>query len=379
MTIPIPQSQVLPEFPQPLSAPGRRHDPVRLPVRHWCEGSREDAVTGLVAFPDFHSRLPRAIAEAFTDGRLVALAIGDVDGLKQHVEASNANSATDYGHLAGNRVMAQLGAITGRWFQDQPWEYACAATFGGDEVIIAAAVDNATQFDTAVQELRDQLVLALPVPVSFAWTAVSAAHTRPDPTGPRWRHTFTDLLLSTVDRTLFTHKAARRAANGPGGIVAVTELPENGYEARALLPLPSGPAVMHVSAQPTRIAGRRMLLLPCLGPAGLRGTRLRVRYPDTTRTVTAVTYAGRAAIPDPRQDDASNPVPLTVQAGRARTPHRMPDDLAAALTTAGLDWAVLPAHEQAQLLHLITESADTTVRTARINAACAAVTAHTPR
>lgn len=34
-------------------------DPSSMPLRHWCAGSREDAVTGLVAFPDFHSHLPR--------------------------------------------------------------------------------------------------------------------------------------------------------------------------------------------------------------------------------------------------------------------------------------------------------------------------------
>jgi hypothetical protein len=88
----------------PLASSVPLFDPAQLPLRTWCAGSREDAVTGLVAFPDFHSHIPRALAAALTRGGLVGLAIGDVDGLKNHVEKANATEPDCYGHLAGNKV-----------------------------------------------------------------------------------------------------------------------------------------------------------------------------------------------------------------------------------------------------------------------------------
>ncbi|UQA93710.1 nucleotidyl cyclase domain-containing protein [Streptomyces halobius] len=370
----------------PLASSVPLFDPAWMPLRNWCAGSREDAVTGLVAFPDFHSHIPRALAAALTGGGLVGLAIGDVDGLKDHVEKANATEPGCYGHLAGNKVMARLGAVTRTWFHQQPWEAGCAATFGGDEVIIAAALDDASTFHRAIAELRDQLAHELPVRVSLALTFASAEHL-PARRGPGgWKHAFTDRLLAAVDRCLFTHKTSRRTGRGEGGIIAVTQPPLPGHAApaedhRVLLPLPTGVETLHVLARPVGAGARGMLLLPCTGPVGLRGKRLRVTFPDgTAHTAVAVSLHGQAAIPHetPEAAEAEWPgIPLTLQPIRDRIGRSVPDDLAAALERASLDWSVLPAHEQAQMLHLISESATADIRTARITAVIDAVATRT--
>ncbi|MCZ1008437.1 YdeI/OmpD-associated family protein [Streptomyces lydicus] len=356
-------------------------DPSQMPLRTWCEGSREDAVTGLVAFPDFHSHIPRCLVTALSEGRLVALSIGDVDGLKNHVERTNSTNPASYGHLAGNEVMATVGATTRAWFREQPFDSGCAATFGGDEVIIAAVVDDVGRFHRALGGLRDRLGSALPVTVSFALMFVTADDL-PAERERGWRHAFTDTLLATVDRALFMHKAARRAGGGEGGIIAVTRPLQPtasdpaGPEPLVLLPLPTASDIVHVVARPERIGGRDFLLLPCRGPVGQRGTRLRIGFPTgSAKTVVAYALRRQAAVPYVAVADGVTGVPLTVQGVRDRTPRSVPEDLAAALERAGLDWTALPAHEQAQILHLVTEAGTPEIRTGRITAAVDAVAA----
>ncbi|MEU1516252.1 GGDEF domain-containing protein [Streptomyces sp. NPDC005811] len=375
-------------LPDPLTASVPLFDPAQMPLRTWCAGSREDPLTGLITFPDFHSHIPRALAAALAEGELVGLAIGDVDGLKEHVEQANATDPTCYGHLAGNQVMARLGAATRSWFHTQPWQYGCAATFGGDEVIIAATLDNASAFHRAVAELRDRLADELPVRVSFALTVASTEHLPANREQSGWKHVFTDALLAATDKCLFATKSARRARGGEGGVIAVTQPPLPGPTApardpRTLLPLPAGTEQLHVLARPLDTGGHRMLLLPCTGPAGLRGKRLRVTHPDgRARTAVAVSMRGQAAISIPDEPPTALPagapgIALTLQPIRERADRGVPDDLAAALDRADLDWAVLPGHEQAQMLHLITESATTDIRTARITATIDAVATRT--
>lgn len=357
-------------------------DPGQMPLRTWCAGSREDPLTGLVAFPDFHSHLPRELATALLAGDLVALAIGDVDGLKDHVETANATDPDCFGHLAGNKVMAQLGATTRTWFHQQPWTSGCAATFGGDEVIIAAAVDDPSEFHTAIGELRDGLAAVLPTRVSFALAITCADHLPTDRRGSRWKHTFTDRLLGAVDRCLFAHKAARRSTGGGGGIIAVTEVPSGApgtitSPLHSLLPLPSGVQTLHATARPAALAGRPVLMLPCTGPKGLRGQRFRISYPHLApRTEVVVSARGQAAIPVHLSQLAGPAIPVTLQPVRPPAARRVPGDLAAALERAGLDWGMLPGHEQAQALHLITESASPAIRDARISAVVRAVATH---
>ncbi|MFI6350250.1 hypothetical protein [Streptomyces sp. NPDC050560] len=380
-----PRGQHCPQAPgqDPLTRSVPLFDPAQLPLRDWCTGSREDAVTGLVAFPDFHSHIPRAIAAALTRGGLVGLAIGDVDGLKRHVEHANATDPDCYGHLAGNKVMAQLGAMTRSWFHQQPWTAGCAATFGGDEVIVIAELDGAPGFYRAVAELRDRLASELPVTVSFALTFVSAGYLPAERDLSRWKHTFTDRLLAAVDRCLFTHKAARRDSGTEGGVLAVTHLPLPWVPVQPanediLLPLPTADETLHVLARPLGTRGQGMLLLPCAGPAGLRGQRLRVSFPNgTSRTAVAVSFRGQAAIPHGTPEPEEPGLPLALQAVRERSPRNLPADVAAALERAGLDWSTLPAHEQAHMLHLITESATPDIRSARVTAAIDAVATRT--
>ncbi|MDT0318557.1 GGDEF domain-containing protein [Streptomyces millisiae] len=361
-----------------LSASVPLFDPTRLPLKSWCAGSREDPLTGLIAFPDFHSSLPRELAATLAAGGMAALAIGDVDGLKQHVERANATEPGSYGHLAGNKVMARLGAVTREWFHQQHFEAGCAATFGGDEVIIAAAIDDPAAFHRAVADLRNRLAAALPTGVSFALAVTADGHLPVEREGNGWKHTFTDRLLAAVDRCLFAHKAARRQEGGRGGTIAVTEppAPAAGDVSRTLLPLPAGEETLHVLARPAPLAGRTALLLPCAGPTGLRGRRFRVTYPDLgAKTEVVVSLNGQAAVP--AVSPPAGPLPLALRAIRPPTLRGVPGDLAASLERAGLAWAVLPAHEQAQMLHLITESATEAIRTARITAAVDAIATRT--
>ncbi|WP_017239002.1 hypothetical protein [Streptomyces sp. SS] len=370
-----------PPVHDPLTSSVPLFDPSQMPLRTWCEGSREDAVTGLVAFPDFHSHIPRCLAAALKAGRLVALAIGDVDGLKDHVERTNSTNPASYGHLAGNEVMATVGATTRAWFREQPFDSGCAATFGGDEVILAAVVDDAAQFHQALGVLRDRLGAVLPVTVSFALMFVAAGDL-PAERERSWKHAFTNTLLAAVDRTLFTHKAARRAGGGQGGIIAVTRPPllserdQAGPDPMVLLPLPATSHVVHVVARPERIGGRDFLLLPCRGPVGQRGAQLRVTFPTgSSKTVVAYALRGQAAVPYAALTDGVTGVPLTVRGVRDRTPRSVPEDLAAALERTGLDWSSVPAHEQAQILHLITEAGTEEIRAGRVTAAVDAVAA----
>jgi len=356
-------------------------DPSRLPLRAWCTGSREDPLTGLIAFPDFHSNIPRELAAVLMRGGLIGLAIGDVDGLKEHVETSNATDPGCYGHLAGNRVMARLGAVAREWFGDQTWAAACVATFGGDEVIVAAAVENADAFHGAIGDLRDRLAAALPTPVSFALTVVSGEHLPPNRDGHGWKHTFTDCLLAAVDRCLFTYKAARRSDAGiGGGTIAVTEPPAGTAHvaSRALLSLPGQGEALHVVARPAKDRYPAALLLPCNGPEGLRGRRFRVtRVGADTTTEVVVSLDGQAALPSSHRDhDAA--VAVVLRSMRDPRRQRMPLDLAARLAEADLDWSALPPPEQAQMLLLIRESADADIRAARITAAVESVRTRRP-
>ncbi|MEU5903757.1 MULTISPECIES: hypothetical protein [unclassified Micromonospora] len=358
-------------------------DPTQLPLREWCAGSREDPLTGLIAFPDFHHYLPHRLVSTLARGGIVGLAIGDVDGLKQHVEAANTSDPASFGHLAGNRVMARLGLEARTWFHRLSWSEGCVATFGGDEVIIAAAIDAPQDFVLAITELRDRLAATLPVPVSFGLMMVGARHLPAGQSGETWPHPFTDTLLATVDRCLFAHKAMRRARSAGGAIVAITQPPEpdNARRPADLSTLPALPAAQGspacAVARLTEVSGRAVLLLPYAGPQGLRGSLYRVAInggKPTTQVVLSV--HGQAALAASPDDD-SNEVAVTLQVIHPSTPAQVPDDLAAALTAAGGTWHALPMHERGQLLHLIRESATPAVRAQRITAAVAAVTVRT--
>jgi GGDEF domain-containing protein len=345
-----------------------------MPLRHWCAGSREDAVTGLVAFPDFHSHLPRELVTALGEGRMVGLAIGDVDGLKAHVEQTNATSATSFGHLEGNRVMSRLGATTRDWFHDQPWERGCAATFGGDEVIVAAITEGHDDFAAALGRLRDTLAIQLPVTVSFAYAIITPT-ALPEQRPAGWKHGFTDQALTEVDHALFLHKDARRSASTTGGTLALTYLPSplGTAGAVALAPQPTPGQTAHVVARPGPLAGT--IVLPCRGPEGMRGQRLRVSAPgQKTRTELVLSQNGQAVLTGSRLV-LTTPTALRLEGVRERSAHTVPSDLAEQLERLDLDWSAVPAHEQTQILHLLIEASDPHIRAGRLDNAITAIRA----
>lgn len=197
----------------------------RLPVGGgWCTAAREDPITGLVAFPDFDAHFPHHLTQALRRGLRVGLAIGDVDRLKEYVEAANAADPTNFGHLAGNALMAQLGRLTTAWFDRQMFGRGCVSTFGGDEVIIAAEVPALGDFHDAVRELRDKLGAALPRTVSFALAVLGPEALPPAAPGPGApRHLYTH-LVATVDRCLFARKVTRTSGTDDG-LVTIAALP----------------------------------------------------------------------------------------------------------------------------------------------------------
>jgi GGDEF domain-containing protein len=174
----------------------------------WVTRARSDPVTGLVAFPDFHTAFPAHLVDAMACGAAVGVAIGDVDHLTGYGGGFDAVHPERFGHLAGNAVMARLGDLSAAWFFEQAFEAGCVSTFGGDEVIIAAEVEEPVTFELAITALRDRCRRELPRTVSFALTMVTPnvpglRERLPDPRGAA------DLVLATVDLTLFTRKAAR--------------------------------------------------------------------------------------------------------------------------------------------------------------------------
>ncbi|MFD4356760.1 GGDEF domain-containing protein [Nocardia sp. NPDC058518] len=187
----------------------------------WLTGARSDPITGLVAFPDLY---PRAVVDALdsaaAEHTLFGLAIGDVDDLKIHVEHTNATDPDSFGHLAGNALMTELGAVCREWFADTELPAGCVSTFGGDEVIIVATGITERGFTDSVTDLRDRCRDALPCTVSFASTVVGPGLVWPSK-DPAVRAKF---LLAAVDRALFAAKASRRAARGPAGAVVTVDL-----------------------------------------------------------------------------------------------------------------------------------------------------------
>ena len=207
--------------------------PAALPSRGgWGEDARPDPITGLVAFPDFHAALPLLLTEALVSGRLVGVAIGDVDHLKRYVEGSNAADPAQFGHLAGNAFMARLGVVCTSWFREQPFPSGCVSTFGGDEVIVAVTLNEREEFPAAIAALRDRCSAKLPRTVSFALAVVSSGTP-----GVRSRLVdpvaTADLVLAGVDRTLFRRKAARRRRSDDGFVAAVELDLETGKHAVA--------------------------------------------------------------------------------------------------------------------------------------------------
>ncbi|GIL32032.1 diguanylate cyclase domain-containing protein [Actinocatenispora comari] len=186
----------------------RRPSPVAGP---WCFDCRDEPNTGLVCFPDFHQRLPGHVTAALAAGRSVGVAIGDVDGLTEYVE--HANQIGSWGHQAGNELMRRAGQLAREWFSDQITD-GCLSTFGGDEIVLVAETPDADTFAEHADQLRALLCTQVDCTVSFAVGILD-----PDAFGA-W---LCATLLGSIDRALFTAKAARH--NGlPAGFLARTPI-----------------------------------------------------------------------------------------------------------------------------------------------------------
>jgi GGDEF domain-containing protein len=164
-----------------------------------------DPLTGLVAYPSFEAHMIEALPQLASDG--VQLAIGDVDDLRGYVTAAKLNDAALFGHLAGNDCMRRVGEATRKWEAEvlDGWPFAVCATFGGDEVIVAAAGRPYDIFLDALTDLIVRIRAAAPRPCSFA-----SATTRPVSRFATSAELAYRRLVSNVDASLFCHKAAVR-------------------------------------------------------------------------------------------------------------------------------------------------------------------------
>lgn len=174
----------------------------------WAAHARPDPVTGLVSFPDFHAAFPGHLANALRHDEVIGLAIGDVDHLTGYSSRLDPAHPERFGHLAGNAIMARLGNVSAAWFREQSFWAGCVSTFGGDEIIIAAAVRDPEVFEIAIVTLRDRCSAELPRTVSFALTMLSADEPAMRPALNRTVYA-ANLALATVDMMLFRRKAGR--------------------------------------------------------------------------------------------------------------------------------------------------------------------------
>jgi GGDEF domain-containing protein len=200
-----------------------------LPVVGWCVDARQDPITGLVAFPDFNFFLPDILAFCTSNGYDLGIAIGDVDNLKDYVENSKRMDPSAYGHLAGCALMQTLGLVAACWFHGISPTFGCVSTFGGDEIIVALAVDRGAdaRFEALVVELRNELLDSLPRSVSFGWTVAHLDNAGSEPTDRQHHRRRCTTLLSAVDMALLRQKTALRDAGLPSkGFV--TKAPAHG-------------------------------------------------------------------------------------------------------------------------------------------------------
>jgi GGDEF domain-containing protein len=164
-----------------------------------------DPLTGLVAYPSFEELIIAGLPALAIKG--LHLAIGDVDDLRGYVNTARGGDPTQFGHLAGNDCMRRVGLATRQWAADilDGWPFAICATFGGDEVIVAAAGRPYEEFLDALSVLASRIRTSAPRPCSFASATSIPVERLIARDEEIYRH-----LLSRVDRRLFCYKAELR-------------------------------------------------------------------------------------------------------------------------------------------------------------------------
>jgi GGDEF domain-containing protein len=313
----------------------------------WLLGARTDPITGLVAFPDFHRRFPKALDRSVHRGQDVVIAIGDVDDLKTYVEDTNRGDDASFGHLAGNALMSDLGTEARSWLATTDLRRAALSTFGGDEIIFAAALEAAAA-RAHVEQLRDRLCARLPRTISFAYAICSASSDSP--------------YLATVaqvDRALFTAKRDR----GPQGGLIVEAAPRPSAARRGRVAEIGGTLVITFDHSE--------------GDDLVRGRRYRVGVGDHSFVAVAYETNGRLVL---RLDDGltgevpvGSAVDVHLVALSDRGPMHVPQELQVALDTAGVSLDTLSQGERRQFVMFVREGRDPEVRQQRIAAVVHAV------
>jgi GGDEF domain-containing protein len=169
-----------------------------------------DPLTMLIAYPSFELQLTRLLPHFGPVG--LHLAIGDVDGLRGYVSERRTADPACFGHLAGNECMRRIGLVTLEWAALElgaDWAFRLCGTFGGDEVIVAAAGCSHQHFASAVADLCDRIRADAPRPCSFAVGTMAPASLAEEQAPHAYRR-----LLSQVDASLFEAKEKWRVEHG---------------------------------------------------------------------------------------------------------------------------------------------------------------------
>jgi GGDEF domain-containing protein len=169
-----------------------------------------DPLTTLVAYPSFQEQLTRLLPSFRQTG--LHLAIGDVDGLREYVTERRSADPANFGHLAGTECMRQIGTLTTEWADQEftaGWTFRLCGTFGGDEVIVAAAGQPHSRFASVVNDLCDRIRAYAPRPCSFALGTMTPRELTPGQAPDAYRR-----LVSQIDASLFEAKEKWRAENG---------------------------------------------------------------------------------------------------------------------------------------------------------------------
>lgn len=166
-----------------------------------------DPLTSLIAYPSFEAHLIQRLPELA--GAAMHIAIGDVDGLRGYVTERRASDPYSFGHLAGNACMRTVGSLTSAWAATtlDDVDFQLCGTFGGDEVIVAAAGLDHDTFAWRIQQLCDLIKQSSPRPCSFALATLQPCTVQPAHARTAYR-----ILVSVVDAELFSAKENARLA-----------------------------------------------------------------------------------------------------------------------------------------------------------------------
>lgn len=164
-----------------------------------------DPQTGLVSYPSFERFLRHRLDDWLRAG--LHLAIGDVDDLGEYISQKNHDDDRFYGHLAGNNCMCIIGEITRTWHNTNlSWaKKSILATFGGDEVIVAAIGGTHAEFSTCISSLASLIEENAPRPCSFVTGHFQYASQIAERTFDPYRS-----IIGQVDEALLQQKERRK-------------------------------------------------------------------------------------------------------------------------------------------------------------------------